>query len=430
MLLDGKQSEPKGVITFMKDLQLLRQRYQQVRQLSEKICAPLTVEDHQIQAIEETSPPKWHLAHVTWFFETFLLKPYDKNYQVFHPKYEVLFNSYYETVGEFHPRPKRGLLTRPSLEEVMQYRQAVDVAMYLFFDKLEQDPNKKLLNFIELGLNHEQQHQELLCMDIKYNFSVNPLKPAYRHDLIDSTANTTAPLQWQEQNAGLYEIGHSNNHFAYDNESPRHPQYLADFRLANRLITNAEYLAFIEDKGYQKVELWLTDGWSQLKQQHKHHPLYWQQNGKKWSEMTLGGLRSLNPHQPVCHISYYEADAYARWAGKRLPTEAEMEVVLAGKPIKGNFFAQDSLHPQAAGNDGQWFGDCWAWTSTAYYPYPGFKPFEGSAGEYNGKFMCNQMVLKGGCCATSQEHMRTSYRNFFYPHDRWQFNGIRLADSI
>lgn len=414
----------------MQELQQLRQRYQQVRRVSEQICAPLTAEDHQIQAIAETSPPKWHLAHVTWFFETFLLKPHNKDYQVFHPQYEVLFNSYYETVGEFHPRSKRGLLTRPSLDEVMHYRQAVDIAMSDFFNVLEQYPDKKLLAFIELGLNHEQQHQELLCMDIKYNFSVNPLKPAYRNDLTQNTVNTTAPLQWHEQAAGLYEIGHSSDQFAYDNESPRHPQYLPDFRLANRLVTNAEYLAFMEDKAYQRVELWLTDGWYHIKQQHQQHPLYWQQDGQNWLEMTLGGLRSLNPHEPVCHISYYEADAYARWAGKRLPTEAEIEVVLADKLIEGNFFAQDALHPQAAGSNGQWYGDLWAWTSTAYYPYPGFKPFEGSAGEYNGKFMCNQMVLKGGCCATSQQHMRASYRNFFYPHDRWQFSGIRLADNI
>lgn len=264
----------RGFLIFiMQELQQLRQRYQQVRRVSEQICAPLTAEDHQIQAIAETSPPKWHLAHVTWFFETFLLKPHNKDYQVFHPQYEVLFNSYYETVGEFHPRSKRGLLTRPSLDEVMHYRQAVDIAMSDFFNVLEQYPDKKLLAFIELGLNHEQQHQELLCMDIKYHFSVNPLKPAYRNDLTQNTVNTTAPLQWHEQAAGLYEMGHSSDQFAYDNESPRHPQYLPDFRLANRLVTNAEYLAFMEDKAYQLVELWLTDGWYHIKQQDQQHPL-------------------------------------------------------------------------------------------------------------------------------------------------------------
>ncbi len=409
----------------MQTPQQLHQRYQQVRKLSEQICSPLAVEDYQIQAIIETSPPKWHLAHVSWFFETFLLKPHHKDYQVFHPQYEMLFNSYYETVGALHPRPKRGLLARPTIDEIYAYRHAVDEAMEAFFDVLENCPDEKLLFFIELGLNHEQQHQELLLMDIKYNFSVNPLKPAYRNDLANHRIDTTSVLQWHEQEAGLYEIGDSSNNFAYDNESPRHRHYLADFSLANRLVTNGEYLAFMEDKGYQRSELWLADGWQKNEQQ----PLYWQQDGQDYLEMTLGGLRALNPDEPVCHISYYEADAYARWAGKRLPTEAEIEVVLADKAIVGNFFDQDILHPQAAGADGQWYGDLWAWTSTAYHPYPGFKPLEGSAGEYNGKFMCNQMVLRGGCCVTSQDHMRASYRNFFYPHDRWQFSGIRLADK-
>jgi ergothioneine biosynthesis protein EgtB len=408
----------------MQTPQQLRQRYRHVRKLSEQICSPLAVEDYQIQAIIETSPPKWHLAHVSWFFETFLLKPHHKDYQVFHPQYEMLFNSYYETVGALHPRPKRGLLARPTIDEIYAYRHAVDEAMEGFFDVLENCPDEKLLFFIELGLNHEQQHQELLLMDIKYNFSVNPLKPAYRNDLANHRIDTTSVLQWHEQEAGLYEIGDSSNNFSYDNESPSHRHYLADFRLANRLVTNGEYLAFMEDKGYQRSELWLADGW-----QKNELPLYWQQDGQDYLEMTLGGLRALNPDEPVCHISYYEADAYARWAGKRLPTEAEIEVVLAEKAIVGNFFDQDILHPQAAGADGQWYGDLWAWTSTAYHPYPGFKPLEGSAGEYNGKFMCNQMVLRGGCCVTSQDHMRASYRNFFYPHDRWQFSGIRLADK-
>ncbi len=411
----------------MQPPQQLRQRYQQIRHLSEKICYPLVTEDYQIQALKETSPPKWHLAHVSWFFETFLLKPYHKNYQSSHPQYETLFNSYYETVGKAYPRPERGLLARPTVDEIYSYRHAIDAAMLSFFDQLESNPDEKLLFFVELGLQHEQQHQELLCMDIKYNFSVNPLKPVYRNDLAKNTGNSTYPIQWIEQAAGLYDIGYSNNyndeHFAYDNESPRHPQYLPDFTLANRLVTNSEYLAFMEDGGYQRVDLWLSDGWSHIHQ----HPLYWEKAGQDWLEMTLGGLRPLNPHQPVCHISYYEADAYARWAGKRLPTEAELESVLADKPITGNFFDQNHLHPMPASEQGQWYGDLWEWTSTAYHPYPGFKPLEGSAGEYNGKFMCNQMVLRGGACVTSKNHMRASYRNFFYSHDRWQFSGIRLA---
>ena len=409
----------------------LRSRYQQVRAVSERICALLEAEDYQIQSIVETSPPKWHLAHVTWFFETFLLKPHLKNYQVFHPKFGLLFNSYYETLGTFHPRPKRGLLARPTVNEVYAYRQAVDEAMTRLFEALEKTPNPQVARFIELGLHHEQQHQELLLMDIKHNFSVNPLKPCYLSDLPHHHVTHTQPLQWHEQAAGLYELGHSDQtQFAYDNESPRHPHYLGAYRLANRLVTNAEYLAFMEDDGYLRADLWLADAWHHLKQHPWRHPLYWEQDDQgHWYEMTLGGLRDLNPHEPVCHVSYYEADAYARWVGKRLPTEAEVEVVVADKPLQGNFFDQGTLHPMPSTQAGQWYGDLWAWTATAYYPYPGFTPFEGSAGEYNGKFMSNQMVLRGGCCATSHNHMRATYRNFFYPQDRWQFSGIRLAEN-
>ncbi|QTR45451.1 ergothioneine biosynthesis protein EgtB [Thiothrix litoralis] len=413
----------------MQTPQQLRQHYQYVRQVSEQICAPLVTEDYQIQSIEETSPPKWHLAHVTWFFETFLLKLHSKDYQPFHPQFEILFNSYYETVGKLHPRPKRGLLARPTVKEVYAYRHTVDKAMDVLFDMLEQYPDDKIQSFIELGLNHEQQHQELMCMDIKHNFSVNPLKPAYRSDLPTSPVGNTFAVQWHEQTAGVYEVGHDGNGFAYDNEAPRHPQYVPEFKLANRLVTNGEYLAFIEDGGYQQVDLWLSDGWHHINQYGWQYPLYWQRDGQFWQEMTLGGLRLLNPHEPVSHVSYYEADAYARWAGKRLPTEAEVEIVLAGKPLQGNFFDQEHLHPQPATVDGQWFGDLWAWTATDYHPYPGFKPLEGSAGEYNGKFMCNQKVLRGGCCATSLDHMRVTYRNFFYPHERWAFTGIRMADN-
>ena len=414
----------------MQNLQTLRARYQQVRHISEQICAPLEIEDYQIQSIIETSPPKWHLAHVTWFFETFLLKTHNKDYQPFHPQFEVLFNSYYETLGTFHPRDQRGLLSRPLVKEVYAYRHAVDEAMNLLFDALEKYPDEQLQFFIELGLNHEQQHQELMCMDIKHNFSVNPLKPTYRDDLMTSPISNTSVTQWHEQTAGVYDIGHSNSRFAYDNESPRHPHYLVDFQLADRLVTNGDYLVFIEDQGYQQVELWLSDGWNHIHQHHWQSPLYWQQDGSNWLEMTLGGLRLLNPHEPVCHVSYYEADAYARWAGKRLPTEAEIEVVLVDKPIKGNFFDQDCLHPMPVTTDGQWYGDLWIWTATAYHPYPGFKPLAGSAGEYNGKFMSNQMVLRGGCCVTSQDHMRATYRNFFSPYDRWHFSGIRLASDV
>lgn len=407
----------------------LRQRYREMRHITQSICAPLITEDYQIQARLEASPPKWHLAHVTWFFETFLLRPELPGYCPDFPGFDVLFNSYYEAVGKFHPRPERGLLSRPSVEEVYRYRRVVDAAMEDLFDQLEKTPDERVMAFIELGIEHEQQHQELLCMDIKYNFSVNPLKPAYRSDLPHRTVAAAPPVQWHEQAAGVYDIGHSGPGFAYDNESPRHRVYLHDYRLANRLVTNGEYLEFIEAGGYQTVAYWLSDGWAHVRRHDWQHPLYWEKQASGWLEMTLGGWRALDLHAPVCHISYYEAEAYARWADKRLPTEAELEVVLAQKAMIGNFFDQGFFHPQPAGPDGQWFGDLWTWTASAYLPYPGFKTLAGAAGEYNGKFMCNQMVLRGGCCATSQNHMRASYRNFFYPHDRWQFSGIRLADQ-
>lgn len=403
----------------------LLERYQQVRRFSEQLCAPLHTDDYQIQSILETSPPKWHLAHVSWFFETFLLKPKQAAYQPYHPQFDVLFNSYYETVGEFHPRPKRGLLARPTVEEVYAYRHAVDEAMFGLIEQYQDDPD--IAAFIELGLNHEQQHQELLLMDIKHNFFTNPLKPAYRDDL-QIKQGSTPVLSWFEQAEGVYECGHERGQgFAYDNESPRHKRYLHHVQLADRLVTNAEYLAFMQDGGYQKPALWLADGWYHIHHKQTQQPLYWQQIDGDWYEFTLGGLRLLNMDQPVCHINYYEADAYARWFGARLPTEFELEVVQAQQTLAGNFVDQGYLHPQVASQGQQWLGDLWTWTSTAYHPYPGFKPLEGSAGEYNGKFMCKQMVLRGGACVTSHKHMRMTYRNFFYPHDRWQFSGIRLA---
>lgn len=408
----------------------LRERYQQVRRVTEMICQPLQTEDYVIQSIIETSPPKWHLAHVSWFFENFLLIPQLSGYHSHHPRFGLLFNSYYETVGSFYPRPKRGLLARPTVKEIYAYRHAIDEAMDTLFNRLEQNPDPKLDFLIELGLNHEQQHQELLCMDIKHNFSINPLKPAYREDLAQPDTGQSHPIKWHHRDHGLYEIGHKSQEFSYDNETPRHKHYLNAFSLADRLVTNAEYLEFINDQGYKRPELWLADAWAHLKQHSWQHPLYWEQQDGEWQQMTLGGLKPLHPNEPVCHISYYEADAYARWAGARLPTEAEMEVVLAEQPMQGNFFDQDILHPAPADKEGQWFGDLWNWTCTSYSAYPGFKPLSGSIGEYNGKFMSNQMVLRGGCCVTSQDHIRASYRNFFYPHDRWQFSGIRLAKEV
>ncbi|WP_295443185.1 ergothioneine biosynthesis protein EgtB [uncultured Thiodictyon sp.] len=409
----------------------LRQRYLATRQVSESLCSPLLIEDYQTQSCPEASPPKWHLAHVTWFFETFLLKPYHDGYCTQFPGFDRLFNSYYESIGKFHPREQRGHLARPAVEEVYRYRRAVDHAMEALCDRLERTPDDHVLSFIELGIHHEQQHQELLCMDIKANFSVNPLKPVYRGDLPRRQVAATAPVQWHEQAGDLYEIGHAGPGFGYDNECPRHRVYLPPYRVANRLVTNAEYLEFIAAGGYGQAGLWLSDGWAHSRRHDWRHPLYWERDeADGWLEMTLGGWRALDLHAPVCHVSYYEAEAFARWAGQRLPTEAELEVVLAQKPLCGNFFDQGFLHPQPAAPDGQWFGDLWTWTGSAYLPYPGFRPLAGSAGEYNGKFMCNQMVLRGGSCATSQNHMRASYRNFFYPHERWPFCGIRLAADL
>ncbi|MGB0721462.1 MAG: ergothioneine biosynthesis protein EgtB [Gammaproteobacteria bacterium] len=406
----------------------LVQAYRQVRAFSETICAPLATDDYQIQSIVETSPPKWHIAHITWFFETFVLPRFRPDYRPFHPQFAYLFNSYYETVGSMHPRPKRGLLSRPTVEQVYAYRAHVDAAMEDLMGSVPDNQWDELVFRVTLGLNHEQQHQELLFMDIKHNLSVNPMKPAYREDLV-VPGGQTRPMAWIERPGGIREIGASGEGFAFDNETPRHRVLTRDHRLADRLVTNGEFLEFMEDGGYDDPALWLADGWYLIRREGWRNPLYWERTDDGWKQFTLGGQRPLNPHEPVCHLSFYEADAYARWVGKRLPLEDELETVLADKPVQGNFAGMDLLHPAPAGEGGQWFGDLWAWTATPYGPYPGFKPLEGSMGEYNGKFMSNQMVLKGGCCATPEGHARASYRNFFYPHDRWAFTGLRLAED-
>ncbi len=402
--------------------------YRTIRADTESICSPLEIDDYQLQSIVETSPPKWHIAHVSWFFETFVLTPYLSGYRPFHPRFAYLFNSYYETVGSMHPRPKRGMLSRPTVAAVYDYRSYVDEHMLALLSSLDVSNRSDVLFRLQLGLHHEQQHQELLFMDIKHNFSVNPLAPAYRTDL-KRHLGRTRPARWVEFEGGIRQIGATDEGFHFDNETPRHGVLLEDWRLADRLVTNEEYLEFVEDGGYDDPRLWLADGWQLIRRRDWRHPLYWSRSDGEWREFTLGGMRPLNPHQPVAHISCYEADAYARWAEKRLPTEAELECALATQPVNGNFADDGYLHPGPATTAGQWYGDLWNWTSTAYSPYPGFKPLEGSMGEYNGKFMANQMVLKGGCCATPAGHIRASYRNFFYPHDRWAFSGLRLAED-
>jgi ergothioneine biosynthesis protein EgtB len=403
----------------------LANRYRQIRQISEKICQPLAIEDYTIQSMPDVSPPKWHLAHTTWFFETFVLLPHLPGYTVFHPQFGYLFNSYYEAVGARHPRHQRGMLSRPTVAEVYRYRASVDRAIDELLS-ISQDP--ALATLIDLGLHHEQQHQELLLMDIKHILASNPLHPIYRHDLPPHPAPADCQVEWLKYPGGLYSIGHQGNEFAFDNESPRHQVYLQDYQLADRLVTNNEYLEFIAAGGYRESKYWLAEGWATVQTQQWHAPLYWEQIDGEWWVMTLGGLTQLDMYAPVCHVSFYEADAYATWRCKRLPTEAEWEIATVNIPQTGNFLDSDFLHPTPVNNPHyQFFGDVWEWTQSAYLPYPGFQIAAGAIGEYNGKFMCNQMVLRGGACVTSPDHIRATYRNFFPPSARWQFSGIRLA---
>jgi ergothioneine biosynthesis protein EgtB len=407
----------------------LQQRLHEVRARTKSLCTPLEIEDYVIQACESVSPPKWHLAHTTWFFETFILLPFAPGYRVFDEAYAHLFNSYYETAGTFFPRNRRGLLSRPTVADIYRYRSHVDEALQALLNGLPQQSAQDILARIELGIEHETQHQELLLMDVKYNFFINPLKPVYRD--VANLPSSTPSMNWQTFEGGIVEIGHDGTGFSFDNERPRHQTLLRDFRLGSRLVTNEEYLAFIADSGYQRPELWLSDGWHTINSERWLAPLYWIREGNDWRQFTLSGMRPLNPHEPVAHLSYFEADAYARWTGKRLPTEAEWEHAAASLPVTGNFLESGALHPQAAQQSclTQLYGDLWEWTQSAYTSYPGFHPLPGTLGEYNGKFMSGQMVLRGGCCVTAQEHMRASYRNFFRPADRWMFSGLRLAED-
>ncbi len=412
------------MVNILSSLSLLSQ-YQQVRQVSDRICQPLATEDYVIQSMPDVSPPKWHLAHTTWFFETFLLVPHLPGYEVFHPQFGYLFNSYYEAVGARHPRADRGLLSRPTVAEVYRYREYVDTAMSNLIETIP--VHSELLSSIVLGLHHEQQHQELLLTDIKHILGTNPLHPVYQISKTVERNNIYSPHKWLEYSGGLVSIGHQGDDFAFDNESPRHQTYLQAYKLADRLVTNGEYLEFIRAGGYQQARYWLAEGWAMVTSQQWQAPLYWEQIDGQWWVMTLGGLLPMDEHEPVCHVSFYEADAYATWRGYRLPTEAEWEIATVGIPLTGNFLDSDLFHP-TPNNSHQFFGDVWEWTQSAYLPYPGFRVAEGAIGEYNGKFMCNQMVLRGGSCVTSQSHIRSTYRNFFPTSTRWQFTGIRLAN--
>ena len=410
-----------------------RDRYRAVRRQTERLCDPLVPEDYVVQSMPDVSPTKWHLAHTSWFFETFLLTPHARGYQPFDPHFAYLFNSYYTTVGDRHCRQNRGLLSRPTVEQVYAYRQHVDAAMERFLWKLSPTQLVELGPVIEIGLHHEQQHQELMLTDIKHVFWVNPMRPAYRGRSSEKAAQVP-PMRWERFDEGTHWVGHDGNGFAFDNEAPRHRVFLEPFQLSSRLVTNGEYKRFIEDAGYGRPDLWLSMGWAVVQQEQWHAPLYWIKQDGLWLHHTLAGLRPVDDPEPVCHVSYFEADAYARWAGGRLASEFEWEVASQSAPLEGNFVESAHYHPTALAEEragvSQMFGDVWEWTRSAYLAYPGYHPPAGALGEYNGKFMCNQFVLRGGSCATPRDHIRRTYRNFFPPEARWQFTGIRLARDL
>jgi ergothioneine biosynthesis protein EgtB len=411
------------------DSSALRTNYKKVRECSEALAAPLSAEDCCVQSMPDASPVKWHLAHTTWFFETFILERWEHDYQPFDASFRVLFNSYYNAVGDRHPRAQRGLLTRPAFSAVLAYRADVDRRMLaLLAGTAAMDATAGLADLVVLGLQHEQQHQELLLTDIKHLFSRNPLAPAYGPAPL--AAQGLAALSWHDYPGGLVEIGHAGRDFCFDNETPRHRIFLEAYRLAARLVSNGEYLKFVEAGGYDEPRHWLAEGWDWRIAERREHPLYWRR-GADWQEFTLGGLGRLDAARPVVHVSYYEADAYARWAGARLPSEGEWEAAAAAVAVRGHFAADRDRHPRPATTPGmaQLFGDAWEWTRSSYAPYPGFQARPGAVGEYNGKFMVNQYVLRGGSCATPEGHLRASYRNFFPASACWQFSGIRLAND-
>jgi ergothioneine biosynthesis protein EgtB len=409
----------------------LNELYGTTRARSIALAKPLSAEDSTVQSMPDASPVKWHLAHTTWFFETFVLERYARGFKPFDPAFRVLFNSYYNAVGEKHPRPERGMLTRPSLDEVLAYRASVDERV-LDLLGARHASHAAIAQLVTLGVNHEEQHQELILTDVKHLLSRNPLSPAYAERWPLTPVRPRQP-RWIAFGGGTYEIGHAGTEFAFDNEGPRHRVLVADFELASHPVTYGEYCEFIADGGYQQPELWLSMGWDLVRAQDWQAPLYWQKVDGRWFNFTLHGLVEIEMNTPVCHLSYFEADAYARWAGARLPTEFEWEIAAAELPRDGNFLDSNALHPLAPRTDphafglAQMYGDVWEWTQSAYAPYPGFRPVSGAVGEYNGKFMCNQYVLRGGSCATPFRHIRPSYRNFFPPDARWQFSGVRLA---
>jgi ergothioneine biosynthesis protein EgtB len=429
-------SRADGVPSMLAGSDLTR-RFVQVRAATEALIAPLSAEDCQVQSMHDASPAKWHLAHVTWFFETFVLERFEPGFTPFDPAYRVLFNSYYQGIGEQHPRSQRGLITHPTLADVRRYRAAVDERLHALVAARADDT--ALAQLVTLGLHHEQQHQELLLTDIKHALSFNPAHPPYAQ-CWPMAAVQPQPLRWFGFAGGLVEHGFepaSDGPFCFDNETPRHRTFVAPFELASRPVTCGEFVAFIDDGGYRRPELWLAMGWDWVRSGTRAAPLYWQQHDGHWFNHTLQGRVEVDPRTPMCHLSLFEADAFARWAGVRLPSEFEWELAARAQRcgVHGNFADRGAYHPlpQAEPADRQplqMFGDVWEWTQSSYSPYPGYRPLPGAVGEYNGKFMCNQWVLRGGSCATPVGHLRASYRNFFPPEAQWQFSGLRLARDV
>jgi ergothioneine biosynthesis protein EgtB len=415
----------------------LVQAYTATRKASEDFAAPLAIEDYMLQAMDDVSPTKWHLAHVSWFFEAFLLKPHLGGYKPIEERYDYLFNSYYNTVGPQYHRPSRGLISRPTVAEVYAYRKHVDDNMLTLFEQAPPTLIEEIAPLVELGINHEQQHQELMVADLKYNLAINPLRPAY-HEREVPRGVATPTLGWVKHAGGVVQTGWDGDSFSFDHETPRHDTLLHPHRIGSRLVTNGEYLAFMADGGYKRHENWLSQGWAKITGERWEAPLYWERIDGEWWHYTLSGMQKVDEHAPVVHVSYFEADAFARWAGKRLPSEDEWEHHAEKLAIEGNFADNRLFHPVPldtgdggpVGELAQMYGDVWEWTGSAFLSYPGFMPLEGGPGEYNGKFMMSQMVLRGGSVATPQNHMRPTYRNFFYPPDRWQFKGFRLAEDL
>lgn len=429
MSVDSSVSAPKKTGKNGRAVELHGRLYS-TRRCSTSLAKPLSDEDQVVQAMDDASPAKWHLAHTTWFFEAFLLTQFDDSYKLFNEDFLYCFNSYYEGKGERHPRASRGLLTRPGADEVRAYRSYVDEALERLLDR--GSASDEMLDIIELGINHEQQHQELLLTDILSLFASQPLKPVYRQAEI-SAADTSYAPRFISIDGGIIEVGHEGDGFSYDNEGPHHEVLLRPFTLADRCVTKGEWLEFMADGGYQRHDHWLSDGWATVQNEDWRAPLYWEDHDGEWRQMTLSGMRPIDPAAPVSHVSYYEADAFARWAGKRLPTEFEWERASLQASEDGRTLGSNAFRPSpAAEADGslqQMFGDVWEWTQSHYSPYPGYHSSEGAVGEYNGKFMSGQFVLKGASCVTPDGHSRSSYRNFFYPHQRWQFKGLRLAED-